>query len=68
MPEGIKDKFIQSEIELIIKAKRAVSHRNQFERKSAFTVREAFGRLQRFLSKKKELLPQNKGRIDAKSQ
>ena len=67
MPEGIKMKFIASELELINKAKRAVTHRTNFEKKSASTVRDAFSKIQRFiLNKKDKLLPQSKGRINAK--
>ena len=65
MPAQLKENFIASERELITKAKRAVTHRTNFEKRSASTVRDAFGRLQGFLTEKKnKFLPQRKGKIE----
>jgi len=53
IPDTIKQQFSKDNIDLIIKARRAVKHRETFEEKSKHRVRSAFSKLQNFLDKTK---------------
>jgi len=52
IPEPIKEILTNDEIDLLVKAKRALHHREEFEHESAHKVRDAFMRLQKFLTER----------------
>lgn len=54
MPEGIRRKFTDDELKLIIQAQRALHHRKYFEQRSTIKVKNILMRLQNFLTNHKQ--------------
>ena len=52
MPDSIKNVLIDENMELLVKAKRALLHRNSFEKMSANRVKGGFAKLQKILLEK----------------
>ena len=61
MPEGIRRKFTDDQLKLIIQSQRALHHRKFFEQRSTIKVKNILMRLQNFLTNHKQRRIENAG-------